>query len=613
MDRKKILITPFPRLVKGYVRKIYYFLKKLQYLFFILPFSKIFKFDIVETDLAMYPFLKKINAKFFWLSEILPSNKIFHEDIEIETLNKIEELIKTSESSDFCFDEIDIRPIVYVNFYYSVRDSVILTNVIKEINDNTDVYLIGKNRYSGTGDIVIKFFKLFEITNFPEHFFGLSVLFYYILKKYFYRIKNYLFYSQNINDLKSVTESTANKIHYDLIIFEPEFNIHKQHLSFILQELNEPYLKNFRTAIIKKNIKKYRIVDLHSSADNENEYPIIRNEINYDKDSYNKLIFILDYAIKKIRLRNKSICFNDEELYFRFLIKDVPLLCDIISIFKNVSFNYFFSVDAWGPIYRFLFYWIGKNRPNVIRLVGQHGLTINQSFPYWKMEFEQFFAWGEYDKNHLTEYWKYPSDKVHICGCLNQISTKNKKDEEPNKYQRGKTILILTQYPGCALSYFEDQSFRIGIADLIKEINGYKIFIKHHPNTLEEKVFFKEIANETNQNEIIITNEPVSNIAKRCLIAITCSSTSIIEAMEEGCIPILFNPHRRNSALMIEKTEPMCLALTSKDLINKVEDITLNDKILNKQQIDKIKKYYIPNEGKQSAEFFFDFLLSHKK
>ncbi len=582
MEIKKAIIIPPPRLVKNNIRKIYYWLKNIQYKYFLIPYSKKNNITIIETDLSMYKILKKYDTDFLWASDIDLHQDFSHENIEKLTKEKMEYLLNSEESEKYTIWGVDIRNIIFISFYYSIRDSIILNSIIDSIISKftKEVYILGKDKISYQIN-KISHIPILEKFNFPELFFKSSVYIYYFTKKYSILIASYFqsYFCKKIKNYKN----------YKIIFMEPELPSHRQYLYNILSQIinRDENLKN-KSALLKwDKDNKYIFDEVDNIFHNEMDFVFVR-----------QFIKILDKKIFQNQKIIKSHFLGEEQLFYRFSIKLIPIISRILNNLSSLKYSGFFSVDAWGPVYRFIYQWLTINYPEKHKFVYQHGLTINKSFAYWRMNFDHFFTFGDYDTNHLVSYWNYDTEKIIKIG---NISTKTNSNElNINKAERNKNILIVTQYSGCAVSFYEDMEFRLGMQTLIENFPEFNFYVKHHPNPLENYDFFKSFIKIKNKNNVKISNKPIFELGKKCKCAVLLSSTSILEIIDTECVPVLFNPNRENSGLLIEKVDKRCAVYSInilKDLINKI----MYDKIIfTSDDFIRIKRYYIENESESA-------------
>jgi len=228
------------------------------------------------------------------------------------------------------------------------------------------------------------------------------------------------------------------------------------------------------------------------------------------------------------------------------------------------------------------------NMLNLQTICIQHGYAPENSTLFRNMNYKYLISWGSFFTRELQQ--NNPNSKVLSIGNTN-IDTKTIRKKEV------KVISFFLQMVRSYLTKQDYKNFLILIAKIAKLQPQIQIIVREHPlNPLSQKELYKF----KKFNNIIFMNPnkfTTQEVLDRSDIAVSISSTSIVEAIALGALPIYINKETIFNKVCKESTALKYKSF--KKALYKMNLLCNNKYDFNKKQsriLKNQKKFFVNNK-----------------
>ena len=361
-----------------------------------------------------------------------------------------------------------------------------------------------------------------------------------------------------------------------------------------------------------------KIVDLDKLVDP------IKDQIKFLIDNYTQKLEDLwsndDFFTNLFMIEGHSFwdCIKDTLIhtYRKRISEYVKLVLSSKRLFETANISCIVSLNVVGETEKAI---LSLNSNNIPSLMLEHGFAnyteklsrfdILSNYPLLQ---DKIAVWGTIQKNYLTRYRNFSSDRIIISGSPRHDSFFN--NQKTKTLNQQKTILLTIVPIGnntgqCDTNtYIKFENFIKSFYQIIIKLNNVKLIVKLHPAQAEHNEDIKELFNQIDPTIPVYQLNSILDLIQSCDVLVninpeSCdSSTVILEAfiLEKPTITV-FLDNQYHDLEFIKNNSTLSIS-DETNLEKNLHDILFNQEFRNRliQHSKEYVKDYLNNHGNAS-------------
>jgi len=372
---------------------------------------------------------------------------------------------------------------------------------------------------------------------------------------------------------------SKNKIHKKDVLFLVYTHSHVNTLAPVIKKMKDNFLVVKRdgfTSNVAKKLKQNNILynDIEGYLTRESLKNIRKARKSF-KAKYRELLKTGEFD-----KQNLSYLFL---IYFPEMIRYIEIINNMLSIEKPKLLVVMNEITTIGNIAVHL-----AKQKRIKTLCIQHG-TVGDASDFTPVYADKLAVWGDTPKQAFIKKG-VPEDMITITGApqFDNLALKNIdfKEKELKKIgiKSGKKIIVLATQPVPDMEEITD-----ALSKVIKQIPGTQLVIKTHPCEYSTKKYI-EIAKKQGLDDAVLTKEYLHPLLNKCIILVTSSSTTAMEAMVLDKPVITINLTGQPDLMPYAKEGAAIGVYKKEDIIKAVKSV-LEDQKIRKKLAKKAKLF----------------------
>jgi len=276
-------------------------------------------------------------------------------------------------------------------------------------------------------------------------------------------------------------------------------------------------------------------------------------------------------------------------------------------VFKRVKIENLIGNTFHGGLSKAL------DRTGIKAIVLQHGASLKKREIVGPAYADELILWGKFWEKRFADKISKDTRTVSLgCPRFDEIARYKERNDEFYKKLgfdvKKKAIVFLSCGQG---GDFSDQAYQVIIRGIGRAIDKfgekYNILIKLHPAGEKPDIYYELIDCSPLKQVVFLKRANLYELLKHSDVAISASSTTLLEAMAFNIPVIQFNPDKDMNILEFPEHGGGVMARDSKELIKEIQKNLKNPKALVEKQNEFLDKA-LKNVGK-SAKEIVEYLL----